>query len=44
MGIDMMLEFAELFVTDGEWTDVLGQHVQGKEQIEKLHETRSIQF
>lgn len=31
-------EFAELFVDDGEWTDVLGQHVKGKEQIEKLHE------
>ena len=31
-------EFAELFVDDGEWTDVLGQHVQGKEHIEKLHE------
>lgn len=31
-------EFAELFVDDGEWTDVLGKHVQGKEQIEKLHE------
>ncbi len=30
--------FAELFVDDGEWTDVLGQHVKGKEQIEKLHE------
>lgn len=31
-------EFAELFVDDGEWTDVLGQHIKGKEQIEKLHE------
>ena len=31
-------EFAELFVDDGEWTDVLGQHVKGKEQIKKLHE------
>jgi uncharacterized protein (TIGR02246 family) len=31
-------EFAELFVDDGEWTDVLGQHVKGKEQIRKLHE------
>lgn len=31
-------EFAELFVDDGEWTDVLGQHVKGKEQIEKLYE------
>jgi uncharacterized protein (TIGR02246 family) len=31
-------EFAELFVDDGEWTDVLGQHVKGKQQIEKLHE------
>lgn len=31
-------EFAELFVDDGEWTDVLGQHVKGKKQIEKLHE------
>jgi uncharacterized protein (TIGR02246 family) len=31
-------EFAELFVDDGEWTDILGQHVMGKEQIEKLHE------
>jgi uncharacterized protein (TIGR02246 family) len=31
-------EFAELFVEDGEWTDILGQHVKGKEQIEKLHE------
>ena len=31
-------EFAELFVNDGEWTDVLGQHVKGQEQIEKLHE------
>lgn len=27
-----------MFVDDGEWTDVLGKHVQGKEQIEKLHE------
>ncbi len=27
-----------MFVNDGEWTDVLGQHVKGKEQIEKLHE------
>ena len=34
----MMPEFAELFVDDGEWTDVLGQHVKGKEQIKKLHE------
>jgi uncharacterized protein (TIGR02246 family) len=31
-------EFAALFVDDGEWTDVLGQHVKGKEQIKKLHE------
>ncbi len=31
-------EFAELFVDNGEWTDVLGQHVKGKEQIKKLHE------
>ena len=31
-------EFAELFVDDGEWTDVLGQHVKGKEQNKKLHE------
>ncbi|MGI0000997.1 MAG: SgcJ/EcaC family oxidoreductase [Nitrososphaeraceae archaeon] len=31
-------EFAELFVDDGEWTDVLGQRVKRKEQIEKLHE------
>ena len=31
-------EFVELFVDDGEWTDVLGQHVKGKEQIKKLHE------
>lgn len=31
-------EFAELFVDDGEWTDVLGQHVKDKNQIEKLHE------
>jgi uncharacterized protein (TIGR02246 family) len=31
-------EFAELFVDDGEWTDVLGQYVKGKKQIEKLHE------
>ncbi len=31
-------EFAELFVEDGEWTDILGQHVKGKDQIEKLHE------
>ena len=30
-------EFAELFVDDGEWTDVLGQHIKGKQQIEKLH-------
>jgi hypothetical protein len=27
-----------LFVDDDEWTDVLGQHFQGSEQIEKLHE------
>lgn len=31
-------EFAGLFINDGEWTDVLEQYVQGKEQIEKLHE------
>ena len=31
-------EFAALFVDDGKWTDVLGQHVKGKEQIKKLHE------
>ena len=31
-------EFAVLFVDNGEWTDVLGQHVKRKEQIEKLHE------
>lgn len=31
-------DFAELFVDDGEWTDVLGQHVKGKDQIKKLHE------
>jgi uncharacterized protein (TIGR02246 family) len=31
-------EFAELFVEDGEWIDILGQHVKGKEPIEKLHE------
>lgn len=28
----------ELFVDDGEWTDVLGQYVKGKDQIKKLHE------
>ena len=31
-------DFADLFVDDGEWTDVLGQHVKGKDQIKKLHE------
>ena len=31
-------DFADLFVDDGEWIDVLGQHVKGKDQIKKLHE------
>ena len=30
--------FAELFVHDDEWTDILGQYDKGKEQIKKLHE------
>lgn len=30
--------FANLFIDDDEWTDVLGQHVRGKDQIKRLHE------
>jgi uncharacterized protein (TIGR02246 family) len=30
--------FANLFVDDDKWTDVLGQHVRGKDQIKRLYE------
>ena len=31
-------EFAELFVDDGQWNDVLGQYVRGKDQIRKIQQ------
>src|SRR5215210_573772 len=30
-------EFASLFIDDGEWTDVIGHYVKGKDKIEPMH-------